>query len=448
MRINSSVIKGLFMNILVKKKLRLGIAFSYALLTSYKILLPVPSFFYNGEFDREAASKSCVFNVVEQFTVADGMDIVRFKSVAPHVVGYAALLDPKKIRFEAVQTRHQKHLEKISDMAKRKNALGAVNGSFYRPNRAFCANPAGTLKIEDTFYSDPQFSRGVIAWNKDGSRIYIGRAKVNWRLTIGKKNYRVDRINQPRGDGEAIIYNKTFSHKTMTHHQGAEITVVQGRVTKIARAEGNSSVPENGFVYSVHNAAGIDTSMVRIGAPVKITHSLSLIDAPSKEYERDNQKFDYIVGAGPTVLIKGIVSTFEQMNQELFAGKPLIKTKGEVVGNYHDTLRHRHWLIDKFHPRTAVGKRQDNTIVFVVVDGRLPGYSRGVNLYELGDIMKQFGCYQAINLDGGGASILHVEGKTINMLAGSDLDEKDRINAKGGAGIERPVGNGILFFKR
>ncbi|MGD9160163.1 MAG: phosphodiester glycosidase family protein [Desulfobacteraceae bacterium] len=61
----------------------------------------------------------------------------------------------------------------------------------------------------------------------------------------------------------------------------------------------------------------------------------------------------------------------------------------------------------ELHPRTALGFDDSGRwLLLVVVDGRQPGYSEGVTLYELAKIMKDRGCTQAINLDGGGSSIM------------------------------------------
>ena len=67
------------------------------------------------------------------------------------------------------------------------------------------------------------------------------------------------------------------------------------------------------------------------------------------------------------------------------------------------------------HPRTAIGvDRTGKTAWLVVVDGRQRGFSEGVNLHELGLQMKQLGCWDAMNMDGGGSSVmglLNEEGK-------------------------------------
>ena len=59
------------------------------------------------------------------------------------------------------------------------------------------------------------------------------------------------------------------------------------------------------------------------------------------------------------------------------------------------------------HPRTAVGIEGDGkTLVVVVVDGRHAGQAVGMSLTELANLMKELGCADALNLDGGGSSEL------------------------------------------
>lgn len=57
------------------------------------------------------------------------------------------------------------------------------------------------------------------------------------------------------------------------------------------------------------------------------------------------------------------------------------------------------------NPRTAAGISQDGrTLILMVIDGRQPGWSDGVTLSQLADLMIEFGSWDAINLDGGGSS--------------------------------------------
>jgi exopolysaccharide biosynthesis protein len=76
------------------------------------------------------------------------------------------------------------------------------------------------------------------------------------------------------------------------------------------------------------------------------------------------------------------------------------------------------------HPRSAVGfDDAGKWLILMVVDGRQPGFSEGVSLFELARLFQSKGCTQAINLDGGGSSIMLIsngEGtiKTVNSPSG------------------------------
>ncbi len=69
-------------------------------------------------------------------------------------------------------------------------------------------------------------------------------------------------------------------------------------------------------------------------------------------------------------------------------------------------------------PRTAVGLIDENHFVFVVVDGRSTGYSRGMTLIELAEVLKDIGCVVAYNLDGGGSATMYFNGELINNPLG------------------------------
>ena len=59
------------------------------------------------------------------------------------------------------------------------------------------------------------------------------------------------------------------------------------------------------------------------------------------------------------------------------------------------------------HPRTAIGvDRTGKRVWLVVVDGRQPGFSEGMNVHELAEQMHQLGCWDAMNMDGGGSSVM------------------------------------------
>lgn len=82
------------------------------------------------------------------------------------------------------------------------------------------------------------------------------------------------------------------------------------------------------------------------------------------------------------------------------------------------------------HPRTAVGlDAAARTLYLVVVDGRQPGYSTGMTTAELAGVMARLGCDRAINLDGGGSSIMLI----------ADQNDKLTIKNRPSGGKPRPV---------
>jgi hypothetical protein len=81
---------------------------------------------------------------------------------------------------------------------------------------------------------------------------------------------------------------------------------------------------------------------------------------------------------------------------------------------------------DVRHPRTAIGKSAAGDIWLVVVDGRSK-ISAGATLDELGQIMRNLGCTDALNLDGGGSTVMSVFGAALNRPS----DGRERAIANG-----------------
>ena len=88
-------------------------------------------------------------------------------------------------------------------------------------------------------------------------------------------------------------------------------------------------------------------------------------------------------------------------------------------------------------PRTALGIKSDGSLILYTIDGRQKGYSYGVQLKTLANRLKELGCTDAINLDGGGSTSF------VMQFPGDDLVE---LNNKPSGGSMRPVSN-FIFLK-
>jgi exopolysaccharide biosynthesis protein len=94
------------------------------------------------------------------------------------------------------------------------------------------------------------------------------------------------------------------------------------------------------------------------------------------------------------------------------------------------------------HPRTALGRKADGTIVLLVVDGRAVG-SAGMSISELQHTMRWLGCVDAINLDGGGSSTMYIKGEPYAGVVNYPADNK-KFDHEG----EREVANAIVLERR
>ena len=92
--------------------------------------------------------------------------------------------------------------------------------------------------------------------------------------------------------------------------------------------------------------------------------------------------------------------------------------------------------------RTAIGIKNDGTVVMLMVDGRQAPYSVGMTMAEVAAAMEDLGCVQAINLDGGGSSTFATqrEGEPESSTAGLTL------RCRPSDGYERKVSNTIMVL--
>ncbi|MDD7833777.1 MULTISPECIES: phosphodiester glycosidase family protein [Paenarthrobacter] len=104
---------------------------------------------------------------------------------------------------------------------------------------------------------------------------------------------------------------------------------------------------------------------------------------------------------------------------------PSLLNNGEIASGIEDVevdTNFGNHSIQGEQPRTAVGVIDQNHLVFVVVDGRSPGYSAGVTMTGLAQIMKDLGATTAYNIDGGGSSTMYFNGSLVNNPLGENKE--------------------------
>jgi exopolysaccharide biosynthesis protein len=67
---------------------------------------------------------------------------------------------------------------------------------------------------------------------------------------------------------------------------------------------------------------------------------------------------------------------------------------------------------------------KDGKFLMITVDGRQPGVSVGMSLYELADYLLSIGAVDAMNLDGGGSTTMFLDGRVVNTPSDKEGERK------------------------
>ena len=123
---------------------------------------------------------------------------------------------------------------------------------------------------------------------------------------------------------------------------------------------------------------------------------------------------------------------------------PDIMTAGPLL-IWHDTLQYMRddrTFVTNRHNRTALGIREDGTVLLFVADGRFKE-AEGLSLPELQQILRWLGCRDALNLDGGGSTTMYLDIGNFQGVINCPSDN-GRFDHEG----ERGVSNSVLVRKR
>ena len=257
----------------------------------------------------------------------------------------------------------------ITTIAKSKNAIAAINGTYFKFQSGV---PLGTLMIDEKVYTGPVYDRVAMGIFDDG--FDVARVQLNANIEGSGAKVKIDNINQPRMlSTHVLVYTPEWGrYSPYAPKYGMSLRVADGKITK---ASANPiDIPENGYVIS---------------GPKKLLQPLL----------KDKD-------------VKLSIKTTPEWNgvKHIISGGPYLVKNGEV---FVDMTAQKLGAIGGRNPRTAVGYTSDNNLILLTADGR-EGSSIGMTLMELARFMKSLGCIGAINLDGGGSTVMYVNGNVVN----------------------------------
>lgn len=92
-------------------------------------------------------------------------------------------------------------------------------------------------------------------------------------------------------------------------------------------------------------------------------------------------------------------------------GGPVLIQDGQIHITNNEERKFAGNAINDKHPRTTMGYTKDGKLIILMFEGRFPGRAEGASLTQEAKVLQSLGCWEALNLDGGGSSCLLVNGK-------------------------------------
>lgn len=193
----------------------------------------------------------------------------------------------------------------------------------------------------------------------------------------------------------------------------------------------------NGSFFDMKN--GMPVCFLRIGGKLLGINDPSPNDSVNRKYYQ-NAVIRLLPSGRPRFNIpdSSRMCEFKMPDSNIMTSGPMLLHRGENVPQHLD----RRFVYGR-HNRTAIGLKQDGTILLVVADGRNKNNANGLSLPELTRVMRWLGCSDAANLDGGGSSTMYIRDRGENGIVNHPSDN-GRFDCHG----QRPVANAILVVKK
>lgn len=258
-----------------------------------------------------------------------------------------------------------------------KDIIGGINADYFSFQTGV---PMSNLVIGGEVISKDSSAKYGFGVDEDGNG-FMGESYITATLSRSDgRTMNIECINKYRQPYSMYLMNRKFSDQTHNTTLGFDIIIeadtdelrigetIKGTVTYALCYEGSIKIPEGSLVLTVDVNAPMfnDIADIAVGDEVEIT-----IDAPTEP--RWETAIFGMGSTGEYILSGGVI------------------TPGLSAGA---------------NPRTAVGITDSGDIVLYTIDGRQSGYSYGVKLSTLAERMRELGCVEAINLDGGGSTTI------------------------------------------
>ena len=349
---------------------------------------------------------------------------------------------------ETVPDMVKRYDDTVTWDGKRYEIKAAINGDYFnvRDRNRLIGYAFGGQVLAGWYakrYGDDGGLSGFF-WTADrkcaiGGDVHNG-PKLQHVLFADKTEMNINALNDNRGPDELALYTSHWDGTTGTDNRGVEVLVRMneplainpkdpgnpGVILSVAKNTGSTPIPFDCVVLSATGTAAKQLLQhAKVGEPVHFRMRVEDVGVERIGLKpADWHNVWGSIGDTQNLVVNGVVTKqWEAKAAKLAAeGKP------------HGSVAH--------DPRTGIAFNKDY-IYFIVVDGRTEE-SHGMTFTQLGEFCKnELNADFAVNQDGGGSSLLWIDGQIKNVPSDRKQDDKD---AKGGKpGIPRRVANGYMM---
>ncbi len=340
------------------------------------------------------------------------------------------------------------------------HTIGAVNGSFWRKYSNFPIGP--TIIDGEVVELNTHKSWSSIFFDAHG-KPYIDNFIINASISYkGNAAYRIDAVNRRRDSVGFVLYNK-FRGDTIPYIAAGEIEkeLEEALLANLKDATFNDSTEfdfdidakrrqlknENrtsDMEYNLPKVALIYLTRPALNKniPCIVTNiSSGLIKVPANGCVLSlgyGAAYDIIPAIGDTLVIN--YSTNVEKNVEFLnglSGTPRLVRNGKAKHEAYEEGSRGRRFINRSLTRTAIGidKSRQKLYLVTVESSNRRRRTHGASLKQLAYIMKAIGCYDAMNLDGGGSTVMIIGGK--NIMAPGSPQRSREISVAVAVGIKK-----------
>ena len=252
---------------------------------------------------------------------------------------------------------------------------------------------------------------------------YYATAKLEDRHLIFRADTTRDRRITPlkfyeKNDQPLLVVNCTFfSYET---NRSLNVVIKNGNMV----AFNNHSIPMRGkdtfqYRHPFSSAIGIskkgkaDVAWLYSDSSIKYPYAMQRpVMAVKDSVGHPDLKYIYKIVYPLPEPYQGYLENFSKWKMKTaVGGGPVLLQNGEIRITNNEELKFAGKAIDDKHPRTCMGYTYDGRLIIMVIEGRHPGIAEGATLTQEAQLLKDLGCIEALNLDGGGSSCMLINGK-------------------------------------